>query len=101
VLPEASATEVKNSFGTVLERAARTGGVAILRHKRPAAVLLSVEEYERLLAGQEDPLKPLRQEFDALVARMQTSRAKAAGRALFDASPVALGRRSAAKRRKG
>lgn len=100
-MPEVTATDAKNSFGTILDRAVRLGGVAILRHQRPAAVLLSIDEYERLLSKQDDPLKSLRGEFDALVARMQTPRAKAAGRALFDASPATLGRKAARARRKG
>ena len=38
-----------------------------------------------------DPLKALRSEFDALVARMNTPRAEQASRALFDASGKELG----------
>lgn len=97
-----SATEAKNSFGEVLDRAMTHGIVAITRRKKPRAVLLSIEEYEALAPRAADPLETLRGEFDALVARMQTPEATAAGRVLFEASPRRLGRaaRAAAARRR-
>jgi antitoxin Phd len=82
-----SATEAKNSFGEVLDRAIAKGIVAITRRDKPRAVVLSIAEYEALTPPLEDSLESLRGEFDALVERMQTSEAKAAGRALFAASP--------------
>lgn len=81
-----SATEAKNSFGRLLERTMAGGMVAITRHREPRAVLLSIDEYRALTTKVEDPLDHLREDFDALVARMQTPAAKAAGAALFDAS---------------
>ena len=87
-----SATSAKNAFGTVLEKAIAKGMVAITRHDRPRAVVLSVEEYQALLGRVLDPLRALRSEFDGLVARMQTPKAKAAGKALFHATPAELGR---------
>jgi antitoxin Phd len=86
-----SATEAKNSFGEVLDRAIAKGIVAITRRDKPRVVVLSIEEYEALTQPLEDSLENLRGEFDALVERMQTSEAKAAGRALFAASPRRLG----------
>ena len=80
-----SATEAKNSFGRVLDRAISKGMVAITRRHEPRAVLLAIDEYEALMARVEDPLDRLRDEFDGLVARMQTPEAKAAGEALFAA----------------
>lgn len=80
-----SATEAKNSFGQVLDRAIARGIVTITRRRKPRAVLLAIDEYEALLARVEDPLDRLRDEFDALVARMQTPEARAAGEALFAA----------------
>jgi antitoxin Phd len=101
-MAEVSATEAKNAFGAVLDKVMAHGGVAIVKHRRPTAVLLSMEAYEALLARQQDALAGLRGEFDALVARQQTDRAAAAGRRLFQASPNALGRaaRAAARRRR-
>jgi prevent-host-death family protein len=86
-----SATEAKNSFGEVLDRALARGIVAITRRDRPRAVVLSMEEYEAIAPRADDPLETLRGEFDALVERMQSPRAAAAGRALFEASPRRLG----------
>ena len=91
-MAEVTATEAKNSFGAVLDRALAGGGVAIVKHRRPAAVLLSMAEYEALVAGAEDPLQRLRGEFDTLVDDMQSARAAAAGRRLFEVSPRVLGR---------
>jgi len=76
------------------------GIVAITRRNRPRAVVLSIEEYEALTGRLEDPLESLRGEFDALVGRMQTSQAKAAGETLFAATRGRRGpaARSAARR---
>lgn len=99
-LATVSATEAKNSFGAVLDRVMADGGIAITKHDEVRAVLLSVRQYEALLAGQRDPLSDLADEFDSLVERMQTPKARAAGRALFDATPARLGRAAVARRRR-
>ena len=90
-LESVSATEAKNSFGAVLDKVMAGGKVAITRHEEVRAVVLSLQEYESLLSNQHDPLRALHAEFDALVERTQTPRAKRAGRALFDASSARLG----------
>jgi antitoxin Phd len=95
-----SATAAKNSFGELLDRAIAKGIVAITRRDKPRAVVLSIAEYEALTPRREDPLEALRGEFDALVERMQTGEAKAAGRALFAASPRQLGRAAPAAARR-
>ncbi len=94
-----SATQAKNLFGEILDRAIAKGIVAITRRNRPRAVVLSMEEYEAIAPRRDDPLETLRGEFDALVERMQSADAAAAGRALFEASPRQLGEaaRSAAR----
>jgi prevent-host-death family protein len=46
---KASATEIKNRFGEFLEKA-RTAPVSIEKTGREVAVMLSREEYDRLLA---------------------------------------------------
>ncbi len=81
-----SVTEAKNSFGQLLDQAIANGMVAITRRREPHAVLLAINEYEALMARVEDPLDRLRDESDALVARMQTPEARAAGEALFAVS---------------
>ena len=98
-LPAVTATEAKNGLGAVLERVMVEGGVAITKHDEVKAVLLSVREYEALLAARHDPLDELAAEFDGLVDRMQTPASRRAGRALFGASPDKLGRAAVAARR--
>jgi antitoxin Phd len=78
-----TATAAKNSFGQVLDLALSKGMVAITRRQKPRAILLALDQYEALVARVEDPLETLREEFDALVARMQTPKAKKAGATLF------------------
>ena len=51
-----SAKEAKNSFGLLLDTA-RAEPVTIQKHGRPVAVVLSVEEYERLEASDSKPQK--------------------------------------------
>ena len=99
-LDTVSATEAKNSFGAVLEKAIARGGVAITKHDEVRAVLLSRERYEALLANQQDPLNDLAEEFADLVERMQGTKARAAGRALFAATPAELGEAALAPRKK-
>ncbi len=99
-VPSYSATDAKNSFGTVMDQAISQGMVTITRRDKTRAVVLSIEEYEALLARLPDELETLRGEFDALVGRMQKAPAKAAGRALFRATPAALGKAAVAGTRK-
>lgn len=47
-----SARDAKNSFGRLIDLA-RAAPVSIDKHGRPVVVVLSVEEYERLLAQSE------------------------------------------------
>ncbi len=97
-----TATEAKNRFSGLLERAIAGGAVIITRHDAPKAVLISVDEYETLSRAGESRLDTLRGQFDALLARMQTPEARGGMRAAFNASPEQLGRTAvAAIRRRG
>ena len=51
-----SATAAKNAFGAVLEKAASYGIVAITKRDKARAVVLSIEEFEALMARVPDPL---------------------------------------------
>jgi antitoxin Phd len=98
-----TATQLKNSFGTIFEQTVSGGVVAITKHARPRAVLLSYAEFEALTKTRADSLAALSMEFDdALLARMQSPTAKKAMAAAFDATPAKLGGaavRAAKKRR--
>ncbi|OGQ81880.1 MAG: prevent-host-death family protein [Deltaproteobacteria bacterium RIFCSPLOWO2_12_FULL_60_19] len=101
-IPAVAATKVKNEFGAILERATHDGAVAITRHDTPKAVLLSYGEFESLIKVRARSLGDLDAEFDELLARMQTPKAKKGMKAAFNASPARLGRaavKAARKRR--
>src|SRR5471030_1647353 len=81
-------TDAKNGFAQLIERVARAGKpVVITRNARPAAVMLSIAEYERLVQAAPDPLASLQAGFDRLVASMQTPQAQAGVDALFSSTP--------------
>lgn len=48
-----SARAAKNGFGTLMD-AAMAGPVTIEKHGRPAVVVLSVEQYQRLCGGAQE-----------------------------------------------
>jgi len=97
------ATDAKNEFGSILETAVQNGAVVITKHDVPKAVLVSVERVSDLLAKHEPDLQALAREFDELVARMRTPKARAAARGLFAATAEQLGEAALAgvKRRDG
>jgi antitoxin Phd len=89
------ASVAKSKFGRLLEAAIRGDFIVITRHDAPKAVLVSVDEFNALARTQERTLDALAGEFDTLLDRMQTSRARAGMKAAFDASPEQLGRAAA------
>ena len=95
-----TATKAKNEFGAILEKTMHSGAVAITRHDRPKAVLLSFAEFESLVNERCRSLDDLNGEFDGLLARMQTSKAKKGVANAFNASPVELGRAAVKAARK-
>ena len=95
-----SATEAKNKLGEVLDCVIQSGMVLITRHETPKAVLLSMEEYGALSGATQSRLDTLNGEFDALLVRMQTAKARAGMKAAFAASPKQLGKAAAEAARK-
>ena len=91
-MPTISATELKNATADVFEQVASRRAVAITRHEKPRAVLLSVEQYEAL-TGQQNPdwLEKLHEEYRGLLDRMQGPEQRAAAEKLFKATPEELG----------
>jgi len=85
-----AASDAKNQFGQVLESALRGGAVVITKHETPKAVLLSIEELERLTQPRAQ-LDALAGKLDAMVAAMQKPGARAAVDKLFAATPKQLG----------
>jgi antitoxin Phd len=95
-----TATEAKKQFGRVLELVLRGGAVVITKHDAPKAVVLSMEEFHALTRPGASPLDTLTGEFDAMLARMQKPRARAAMKAAFAASAKELGKAAVAAARK-
>lgn len=89
--PTMTATEAKNEFGRAFDTALRTGAVVLTRHESPRAVLLSMDEYERLTGDEQQALEVLSGQFEAMFERMQGPKARAASVALFQATPEELG----------
>jgi antitoxin Phd len=97
-----TATDAKKEFGRVLEIVLRGGRVVITKHDAPKAVVLSMDEFTALTQATERTLEALSGHFDALLAGMQTPKARAGMKAAFDAGPRELGRAAvAAARRRG
>ena len=95
-----TATEAKKEFGRVLETVIRGAVVVITKHDAPKAVLMSVDEFDAISRAGEGKLDTLSHQFDELLARMQTSKARAGMKAAFDASPKRLGKAAIAVARK-
>jgi prevent-host-death family protein len=99
-IPTVAATRVKNEFGAILEKATHGVAIAITRHDTPKAVLLSYDEFESLVKARSRRLDELGAEFDELLARMQTPKAKRGMETAFNASPAKLGRAASKAARK-
>jgi prevent-host-death family protein len=95
-----TATDAKKQFARVLELVQQGGAVVITKHDAPRAILLSVDEFAALTGTTERALDTLTAEFDAMFARMQAPRGRAAMKAAFDAAPRELGRAAVAAARK-
>jgi prevent-host-death family protein len=95
-----TATEAKNSFGHLLERAMQGGVVVITKHDAPKAVLISMDEYTALSSASESRINSLSAEFDSLLMRMQGPKARKAMKSAFHASPKQLGKAAVVAARK-
>jgi prevent-host-death family protein len=95
-----TATEVKNEFGRILEKAIQGETVVITKHDSPKAVLISVDQFNALKHAPEFKLDALSGEFYALLARMQSSNARTAMKAAFSSSPQQLGKAAVLAARK-
>jgi prevent-host-death family protein len=90
VLPEVTASVLKNKFSEVVRMALREP-LAITRHSRREFVILTAEQYEELQQSQLGSLAALTAEFDEMVAKMNTPADRAARRSFFKASAVKAG----------
>jgi prevent-host-death family protein len=95
-----TATEAKNKFGQLLERAILGDVVVITRNDVQKAVLISIEEFDALSNAPEARINTLSGEFDALLARMQQPGALRGMQAGFRATPEQLGKAAVEAARK-
>lgn len=86
-----TATQLKNSTADVLERVRTHDAVAITRHEKPHAVLLSWEHYTQLKGGEPEWLGELYEEYRGVLEEMQSPEQRAAAERLFQATPEELG----------
>jgi prevent-host-death family protein len=94
-----TASDAKSEFGRVLEMAIQGEAVVITKHDAPKAVLISVENFNALSGAAETKLDTLSDEFDALLAGMQTAEAHRGMKAAFVASGKRLGKAAVAAAR--
>ena len=101
-LPVVTATELKNSTAEVIDQVAARRAVAITRHDKPRAVLVSIEEYEALTGQEPDYFAGLMEKYRGMLDRMQGPEQRAAAERAFNATPEELGAAAvwAAQRRK-
>jgi prevent-host-death family protein len=95
-----SSTEAQNEFGRVLDLAARDQVVVITRHNAPRAVLISADRFRALAGAEAVMLDTLTNEFDALLARMQTPEVRAGTERGFRTTPEQMGRAAVAAARR-
>lgn len=90
-LPTVTATELKHSTADVLDQVTAGKAVAITRHDKTRAVLLSVEQYQELTGDEGNWLARLHEEYQGMLERMQGPEQKVAALRLFTATPEELG----------
>jgi antitoxin Phd len=95
-----TATEAKNKFGRLLEKAMQGGVVVITKHDAPKAVLISMDEYTTLSNAPESRINTLSAEFDSLLMRMQRPGVRKSMLAAFRASPKQIGKAAVVAARK-
>jgi prevent-host-death family protein len=94
-------TEFKERAREVIDLVSDHKAIAILRHKKPDAVLISANDYIEFMNLRRERLNFLSERYDQMVARMQTPAAAAGVDALFSASPEELGRAAKALATRG
>jgi antitoxin Phd len=95
-----TATEAKNEFGRLLEQAIQGTTVLITKHDSPRAVLISIDHYQALQEAPQAKLNTLTEQFDTLLERMQTPKARRGMAAAFGANNKQLGKAAVVAARK-
>ena len=95
-----TATEAKNEFGRLLEQAIQGTTVLITKHDSPRAVLISIDYFQTLQEAPQAKLNTLTEQFDTLLERMQSPKARRGMAAAFRANNKQLGKAAVAAARK-
>ena len=95
-----TATEAKNEFGRLLEQAIHGSIVLITKHDSPRAVLISIDHFQTLQEAPQAKLNTLTEQFDTLLERMQSPKARRGMAAAFGADNQKLGKAAVAAARK-
>lgn len=85
------AARLKNEPATVIDRVVAGAAVAITRHDKPRAVLVSYEDFQQLAAAREASLGTLSAEFDRMLEGMQAAPGKKGVSAAFESTGAAIG----------
>jgi prevent-host-death family protein len=86
-----TATQLKQSTADVLDQVSAGKPIAITRHDRARVVMISVDQYNELVAQESHVLSELRTEYRTMLDEMQTPEQKAAALRLFEATSEELG----------
>ena len=95
-----TATEAKNEFGHLLKQAIHGATVLITKHDSPRAVLISIDHFQALQEAPQAKLNTLTEQFDTLLERMQSPKARRGMAAAFRADNKKLGKAAVAAARK-
>lgn len=95
-----TATEAKNEFGRLLEQAIQGTTVLITKHDSPRAVLISIDHFQALQEAPHANLNTLTEQFDTLLERMQSPKARRGMAAAFGAANKQLGKAAVSAVRK-
>jgi prevent-host-death family protein len=95
-----TATEAKNEFGRLLEQAMQGTTVLITKHDSPRAVLISIDHFQTLQEAPQAKLNTLTEQFDTLLERMQSPKARRGMAAAFRANNKQLAKAAVAAARK-
>lgn len=83
-------TRVKTGVSDLLEAVARHGAVALTKHGKPKAFVLSIDEYQALVERRPNPLDALDAEFDEVFEQMQGPHADEGADRLLNIDPAEL-----------
>lgn len=85
-----STTDLKQRMSRVLDGVTHRQPVVIARNDRPTAVLISIEDYTKLIERIPDPIEALRQRFAGLLQRVSAPGAEAASDKVYAATAAEL-----------